>query len=100
MFFAVKERYRCRHDCINNGSFFWLRGQDLNLRPPGYEPDELPTALPRDIFFGGMYYTTFIFAFQVFFVIFLKKHLIFKNPYRKFHLASGADGFVAAFFSR
>ena len=21
----------------------------MNLRPPGYEPDELPTALPRDM---------------------------------------------------
>ena len=28
---------------------FSLRGKDLNQRPPGYEPDELPAALPRDM---------------------------------------------------
>ena len=30
-------------------SLDWLRGKDSNQRPPGYEPDELPAALPRDI---------------------------------------------------
>ena len=40
-------------ECIYFGHSRWLRRQDSNLRPPGYEPDELPTALLRDIYFGA-----------------------------------------------
>ena len=35
--------------CIKITVLIWLRGKDSNQRPPGYEPDELPAALPRDI---------------------------------------------------
>jgi hypothetical protein len=45
----------------------WMRGQDLNLRPSGYEPDELTGLLHPDKFFSSSLQCAFVVNFaQVF----------------------------------
>ena len=45
---------------------FWLRGEDSNLRPLGYEPNELPTAPPRDVC-RLIYYTPYFITLSTYF---------------------------------
>jgi hypothetical protein len=43
MVFVLKETKRKNYqDFVSTNELEKLRGQDLNLRPSGYEPDELP----------------------------------------------------------
>src|SRR5690606_39812609 len=45
-----RHEWRCaRRRSATPDAFTWLRGQDSNLQPSDYEPDELPTAPPRGV---------------------------------------------------
>ncbi len=40
--YYIKKKPSSGFMCLYRINLNWLRGKDLNLRPPGYEPDELP----------------------------------------------------------
>ena len=52
--------------------YLWLRGIDSNYRPLGYEPNELPTAPPRDVT-DNIYFTTITYYCQYLYFNYMKK---------------------------
>ena len=80
-----------------------LRGLDSNERPPGYEPGELPTAPPRDVYQSvqcfsqlrckGKDFNLHVQIFKTLFSYFFKKNSItaIKRPIRVLSLETLSD---------
>ena len=77
----------------------WLRGQDSNLRPSGYEPDELPTATTPRQSHLTLYNTILIYA-SPFFIFFDKMNMLFESlPARATPLPYPVDSSIDSSFS-
>ena len=72
--------------CFEQG--FWLRGQGSNLRPPGYEPDELPLLYPAILDCKG---TTFFRKCKNNRIFASKLHICYHMSYPKIILKPGKE---------